>query len=70
VPNALIVVVAAVAGLGGLASYLIAYHQLSRRVVPAEARRRALAAVPGPVVFYALLGVAVSLATPMVTVSR
>ena len=68
--NPLIVVIAAVASLGGLASYLFAYHQLSRRVVPAEARRRALAAVPGPVVFYALLGLMVSLAAPMVTVSR
>ena len=66
----LIVVVAAVAALGGLVSYLIAYHQLSRRVLPAEARRRALAAVPGPVVFYALLGLAVRLATPLVIVSR
>ena len=68
--NPLIGVIAAVAALGGLVSYLIAYHQLSRRVVPAEARRRALAAVPGPVVFYAVLGLAVSLAAPMVTVSR
>jgi hypothetical protein len=68
--NPLIVVIAAVATLGGLASYLFAYHQLSRRVVPAEARRRALAAVPGPVVFYALLGLAVRLATPMVILSR
>ena len=68
--NPLVVVIAAVAALGGLASYLFAYHQLSHRVVPAEARRRALAAVPGPVVFYALLGLVVSLATPMVIVSR
>jgi hypothetical protein len=61
----LIVVIAAVAALGGLASYLFAYHQLSRRVVAAEARRRALAAVPGPVVFYALLGLVVRLAGPI-----
>ena len=68
--NPLVVVIAAVATLGGVASYLFAYHQLSRRVVPAEARRRALAAVPGPVVFYALLGLVVSQVTPMVIVSR
>lgn len=68
--NPLIIVISAVAALGGVASYLFAYHQLSRRVVPAEARRRALAAVPGPVVFYAVLGLAVRLATPMVIVSR
>jgi hypothetical protein len=61
----LIVVIAAVATLGGLLSYLFAYHQLSHRVVPPEARRRALAAVPGPVVFYALLGLVVRLAGPI-----
>jgi hypothetical protein len=66
----LIVVIVAVAALGGLASYLFAYYQLSGRVVPAEARRRALAAVPGPVAFYALLGLAVRLAVPIVIVSR
>ena len=63
--NPLMLVIAAVATLGGLASYLFAYHQLSHRVVPAEARRRALAAVPGPVVFYALLGLVVRLAGPV-----
>lgn len=62
----LIAILVGVAAVGGLASYLIAYHQLTRRVVPAEARRRALAAVPGPVGFYLFLGVAVSLATPVV----
>lgn len=62
--NPLVPVIAAVAALGGLASYLFAYHQLSHRVVPAEARRRALAAVPGPVVFYALLALVVLLAGP------
>ena len=64
--NGLIVAIAVVAALGGLASYLIALHQLSHRVVPAEARRRALAAVPGPVAFYAVLGVLVGLVTPVV----
>ena len=68
--NSLIPVIAVVAALGGLASYLIAYHQLSRRLVPAAARRRALAAVPGPVAFYAFLGLAVRLAIPAVIVSR
>ena len=62
----LIVVIAVVAALGGLMSYLIAYYQLTRRVGPAEARRRALAAVPGPVAFYAVLGAVVSVASPMV----
>jgi hypothetical protein len=62
--NPLVPVIAAVAALGGLASYLFAYHQLSHRVVPAEARRRALAAVPGPVVFYVLLGLVALLAGP------
>jgi hypothetical protein len=47
--SALIVAIIGVAALGGLASYLIAYYQLTRRVAPVEARRRALAAVPGPV---------------------
>ena len=65
-PTALTVAIAAAAALGGLASYLIALHQLSYRVVPAEARRRALAAVPGPVVFYGLLGLLVRLAAPAV----
>jgi len=64
--SSLLVAIAAVAAVGGLASYLIALHQLSRRVVPAEARRRALAAVPGPMAFYAVLGLLVSLATPVV----
>jgi hypothetical protein len=64
--RALILAIAGVAAVGGLASYLIAYHQLSRGLVPAEARRRALAAVPGPMAFYALLGAALSLAGPMV----
>jgi hypothetical protein len=62
----LIVVLVGVASLGGLTSYLIAYHQLTRRVVPAEARRRALAAVPGPVFFYLFLGLMVSVVTPVV----
>jgi hypothetical protein len=66
----LIVAIALVAAVGGLASYVIAYHQLSRRVVPAEATRQALAAVPGPIVFYALLGLAVRLVVPMVIVIR
>jgi len=64
--SALFVAVLVAAGVGGLASYLIAYHQLTYRLVPAQARRRALAAVPGPVAFYAVLGLLVSLATPMV----
>jgi hypothetical protein len=66
VSSALIVAIIGVAALGGLASYLIAYYQLTRRVVPAEARRRALAAIPGPVAFYAVLGLVVRVAMPMV----
>ncbi|HVW31825.1 MAG TPA: hypothetical protein VHL53_04740 [Acidimicrobiia bacterium] len=65
-PTALIWAVAVVAALGGLASYLIALHQLSDRFAPAEARRRALAAVPGPMAFYAVVGVVVAVATPVV----
>ena len=63
--TALIFAIAAAAALGGMASYLIALHQLSYRVVPAVARRRALAAVPGPIVFYGLLGLLVRLAGPV-----
>ena len=64
--SGLIVAIVVVAAVGGLASYLIALHQLSYRLAPAEARRRALAAVPGPMAFYAVLGVVVSVATPLV----
>jgi hypothetical protein len=65
-PIALLLCVAAIAAAGGLASYLIAYHQLTSRLAPTEARRRALAAVPGPVMFYAFLGLAIQAGMPLV----
>ena len=65
-PIALMLSIAAVAAIGGLASYLIAFHQLTFGLAPAEARRRALAAVPGPILFYALLGAAACVTMPIV----
>jgi ABC-type transport system involved in cytochrome c biogenesis permease subunit len=65
-PITLMLCVAPIAVAGGLASYLIAYHQLTSRLAPTEARRRALAAVPGPILFYALLGGAIQAGMPLV----
>jgi hypothetical protein len=60
--------IAVIAGVGlvaGVASYLSAYTQISRSYAQPEARRRALAAVPGPMAFYAVLGTVVTLAAPL-----
>ena len=61
----LTIVILAVAVLAGCASYITAYWQVSHAYVPKEARRRALGAVPGPLVFYAVLGGILSLAAPL-----
>lgn len=53
------------AALAGAASYLSAYSQLSHAYVRKEARRRALGAVPGPMVFYAVLGGILTFAAPL-----
>jgi hypothetical protein len=61
----LTIVILAVAALAGCAGYITAYWQVSHASAPQEARRRALGAVPGPLVFYAVLGGILSLAAPL-----
>ena len=61
----MIIVITVLTLVAGAASYLNAYWQISHAYARPEARRRALGAVPGPMAFYALLGVSVSLAAPL-----
>ncbi len=61
----LLTLIVGVAAVAGAASYLSAYAQIAHSHVAADARRRALAAVPGPFVFYSLLGVLLRVAAPL-----
>jgi uncharacterized membrane protein len=65
IPNGLIPVLAVLAVVAGTMSYLTAYHQLTRAHAAPEARRRALGATVGPVVFYGFLGAVLFMGVPL-----
>jgi hypothetical protein len=50
--------------LAGICAFVIAYEKVSRRCSPREARRCALRAVPGPFLFFTILGITLGWAVP------
>jgi hypothetical protein len=64
-PSSLIVVLLGVALVAGALSYLSAYHQISHLYAGRDARRRALGATVGPVMFYGVLGAALFKGVPL-----
>jgi hypothetical protein len=62
----LVVFIAGAAAVAGAAGWLSAYHQLSHSYAAPVARRRALTAVPGPLVFYGVLGLLLKMGAPLV----
>lgn len=64
-PSGLLPVLLIVALLAGAFSYLSAYHQLAHACVAREARRRALGATVGPVVFYGFLTAVLFMGVPL-----
>jgi hypothetical protein len=51
--------------LAGLCAFVIAYERASRQYYPRQARYIALRAVPGPFLFFTLLGAALGIAVPV-----
>jgi hypothetical protein len=50
--------------LAGICSFVIAYERVARSHSPRDARRYALRAVPGPFLFFTVLGITVGYAVP------
>jgi hypothetical protein len=63
VPTILVVALVSACTAGAVA-FLMAYEHTSRNFLTKEARRQAYGAVPGPFIFFALLGVFLSFVVP------
>jgi hypothetical protein len=50
--------------LAGICAFVIAYDRVSRHCSPRDARRYALRAVPGPFLFFTVLGITLGYAVP------
>jgi len=64
-PHGLLPILACVALVAGVFSYVSAYHQLAHAYIARQARRQALAATVGPVVFYGFLAVVLFMGVPL-----
>jgi hypothetical protein len=64
-PSGLLPILAVVAAVAGVMSYLSAYHQMAHAYVPHEARRRAVGATVGPVAFYGCLAAVLWVGVPL-----